>query len=230
MTYETEWDQMVHELNEALDIESNASHTQRLVTIVNLRSQALKAAETSGELAEVIRQRDKAERRLTRLMTAHTLFAGHIVEYAKALSDVVETFHGELTDRIDPTEIEDAFDLALANLRAKRDTGERHDLSEVEEELGEDPAVTEGLAPLRARLRDDDSSDPDPLGLVDTERKPEIRMDFPGPKDEKVSGETTTDFVDARNRVPFDDADLPLAEDTRAWMADTAAGSARDAD
>lgn len=222
MNYETEWDQMVHELNEALDIEPNASHTQRLVTIVNLRSQVLKATETSGELAEVIRQRDKAERRLTCLMTAHTLFAGHIVEYAKALSDVVETFHGELTDRIGPTEIEDAFDLALANLRAKRDTGERFDLADVEQE--EIDADETGLNEA------DFPEDVDPLGLVDTERKPEVRMDFPGPEDEKVSGETTTDFVDARNRVPFDDADLPLAEDTRTWMADTAAGSARDAD
>lgn len=221
MTYETEWDQMVHELNEALDIEPNASHTQRLVTIVNLRSQALTAREKALELEEVSRQRDLAEERLLRVITMFTDFTDLAATHTQSLKLLV----GDLQD-----EVLDGLDLALADLRMKRDAGKHHDLSEVEEELGEDPAVTEGLAPLRARLRDDDSSDPDPLGLVDTERKPEVRMDFPGPKDEKVGSETTTDFVDPRNRVPFDDADLPLAEDTRAWMADTAAGSARDAD
>lgn len=229
MTEENEFEQMARELNEALDIEPNASHTQRLVTIVRLRTQALRAREIDQELIETERERDQAEARLLEVLTMQATFIATTMQQAKEVQRITHEFQGDLQLRV-AMETLDAFDLATAQRREQKDNGECHDLDDVARELSdtEDLAVTEGLAPLRAKLHTEDG--PDPLGLVDTDPKPEVRMDFPDTNEEKVGSETTTDFVDPRNRVPFYAGEVPLDIVTENWMKETASGGTRDGD
>jgi len=172
---ETEFDQMAKELNEALDIEPNASHTQRLVTIFRLRS-------------EVLRGREQAVKR-EQLVPLLGEFIDAVFEQVKVLKEVTDKFHQAILDRQEP--------------------------SELDAQPPVDPA-------------DELREDVDPFGLFYDERAPEVRMDFPGPMDEKIGTDTTTDFVDARNRVPFHNIEVPLDSETRDWLKTMAEGGARD--
>lgn len=200
---------------EALDIEPDASKTQIVIKILRLRAEAARVTEMELEIIEAEQQRERAEARLARVLSGHVRFIGDLVSRSHALTEVAEEFHEELSERIASDDFLDAFDLATAKLREQNDSGERHDLNDVEEEFPVDPV-------------DELEEDVDPLGLTRDEPKPEVRMDFPGPQDEKISGETTTDFVDERNRVPFTDGGVPLDGETREWMQTTAVGGARD--
>jgi hypothetical protein len=252
MITEDEYNQMMRELNEALNIEPEASHTQRLVTIVRLRSQALRQEETALELDKAIGEREKAEEELLSIAEKHANFISGTISHAEWLKKVSEEFRHRVLSRL-TEEAADELSVALASFRERKDDGQRFSIDEVAEEMTQDrhpddmrgynptyirEAVDEGLAPLRAKLHGDEESDfptratdvnpevTDPLDLAETDPKPEVRMDFPGPHDQKIGAETTTDFVDGRNRVPFADADVPLAADTRDWMQDLAAGTA----
>jgi len=224
MTYETEGAQMAQELNEALDIEPNASHTQRLFTILRLRTQAIKTEELRLDLTKAQEDRDQAQQMVAELLDAQTDFISSTLSHAHRVRGLAENLARGVANSLTEAEI-DAFDAALAELRQSRDNGERHNLDEVAKEAGVDLDTEVDLLDVDG---DDTPVDPDPLGMVDFERKPEVQMDFPGPQDEKIGAATTTDFVDERNRTPFHDASVPLANDTRDWLVSMAEGGARD--
>jgi hypothetical protein len=206
-----EFEEMAKALNEALDIEENASHTQRLVTIVRLRMQALKEYETLLQLEEVTRQRDQAEQRLLDVLTAHIDFIQDAVTQAQLLQKATGDFQKDLVGRMGGSVLDD-LDRALIKMREQREAAEEVDISLDPDDFGSN-----------------EIDDVDLLQLVDLEPKPKVRMDFPDTDEERIGAETTTDFVDERNRVPFSDVEVPLASDTRAWMQEMAAGGvARD--
>jgi hypothetical protein len=128
-------DELDKELNEALGIEDGANHTQRLVTILNLRTQALREQETLLELEKVTRQRDKVEDRLVEVLAGHVHFIESIHSRASAIKDVTEAFQGDVAERVAESFL-DAFDLALAKMREQRDNGKRHKLDDVVKEEG----------------------------------------------------------------------------------------------
>jgi hypothetical protein len=238
-----EFDQMAKELNNALDIEQNANHAQRLFTILNLRAQALREQETLLELERVTRQRDRAESRVMRLLAGHARFIESIYSRASAIRDVTEEFQAEIGERATDSLL-DVFDLALAKMREQRDSGERHGLDDVAEEFDVSREATEDqdAVPLLERVQkmvtDPETSSVLNIGLGSDQDPSQVAPTQPVWTEEEMrqfrkareNGTDTSDHDAAeRQPVPFSEPEgVTLASDTRDWLASMAEGGARD--
>jgi hypothetical protein len=205
MTDESE--KMARELNEALDIEENASHTQRLITIVRLRTRALKEHETLLELEEVTRQRDQAEQRLLEVLTAHVDFVQDAVTQAHRLQKITDDFQKGIIDRISGPMLDD-LDLALAKMREQRDLDpERIDPLDL--------AMDENAVLRKGRELTQEE--------IDCFREAHDSPEYDAKKEEHAAA--------GRQPVPLTGAEGILVDnETRNWLEILAAGGARDGD
>jgi hypothetical protein len=226
---------------EALDIEPNATKAQIIIKILRLRAEAARVTEMELEVIETAQQREQAEARLTRVLSGHVRFIGDLLDRARALADVTEEFHEDLSERIVSTDFLDAFDLAKAKLRERQDNGERYGLDEVARETLEEQAE-EDSKPLLERLQavttDPETSSTLTLGLG-ADRDPFIEAPTGSPFDSeqlarfREAREQETDTTEhdnaERQPVPFrEPEDIKLASDTRDWLVTMAEGGARD--